>query len=362
MTEAYLYQMEPVFDIAEEQAVAQCIRSGWVTEAKLTAAFEHEIAAFVGAKYAIAVPSCTVAMTLSLMALGIGANDEVIVPNLTFIATANAVSLAGATPIFVDIHPESHGLDPDKMRQAVTAKTKAVLPVWLNGHDPNIRKIVAVAGEYGLPVVEDAACALGSRSLGQHAGTFGRLGCFSFNTTKILTTGTGGMVVTNDPDLFEKIKRLKNHGRTDRRDFHPIIGFNFYFSDLLAALGLAQMEKVPARVQLKQQLCNWYFTRLHGVDGITINKPAEGICPWYPEIFVEERLFLKDFLETRNIQTRTYYPPITTQPSYYIDQDFEHSALVGRTGLWLPAAAYVNESTVDRICYEIKKWAQLRGE
>ncbi len=356
MTDSYIYQMEPVFDLSEERAVADCIRSGWVTEAKLTAEFEREMAAFVGAEYAIAVPSCTVAMALSLMALGVGADDEVIVPSLTFVATANAVSLAGATPIFVDIDPVTHGIAPDKMREAISKKTKAILPVWLNGHDPDIRRIVAVADEYGLPVVEDAACALGSRPLGKHAGTFGRLGCFSFNTTKIITTGTGGMIVTDNPDLFEKVKRLKNHGRTDRRDFHPMIGFNFYFTDLLAALGLAQMKKLPARVQWKQQLCNWYFEQLCDLDGIVVRKPAEGICPWYPEIFVEARQALKNFLATRNIQTRTYYPPINTQPSYLTEQHFEHAAHVGATGLWLPSAAYVDEKMVDRICGEIKRY------
>lgn len=355
--EGYIYQMEPVFDETEAEAVAACIRSGWVTEAELTAAFEQTLATTIDAKYAVAVPSCTVAMALSLMALGVEHGDEVIVPAISFVATANAVSLAGATAVFVDIDPQSYGLDPDQTRQAITSKTKAILPVWLNGHNPDIRTIVNVANEFGLPVVEDAACALGSRVGGRHAGTFGRLGCFSFNTTKIITTGTGGLVVTDDAKLFEKVKRLKNHGRTDRRDFHPSVGYNFYFSDLLAALGLAQLEKLPARVQWKQQLCRWYFERLHDVEGIKIRLPAAGICPWYPEIFVEKRPLLMTHLQEQNIQTRSYYPPITTQPSYFHERPFPHAARLGHTGLWLPSAAYLNEETVDHVCQKIKNWA-----
>ncbi len=359
MRKDYLYQMEPVFDEAEVTAVAHCIETGWVTEAKLTAEFEKSVRQFAGAKYAVAVPSCTVAMALSLMALGVGQGDEVLVPDLTFVATANAVSLTGATPVLVDIHPETWGIDPEKMQTAVTPQTKAVLPVWLNGHDPGIRRVVAAADELGLPVVEDAACALGSRSQGQHAGTFGKLGCFSFNTTKIITTGTGGMVITDDDDLYERVRRLKNHGRLDRRDFHPVVGYNFYFSDLLAALGLAQMEKLPHRVAWKRQLCNWYYDRLEMVEGVEVKQQLAGICPWYPDIFVDDPPSLKSYLESQNIQTRLYYPPIHTQPSYRRNQSFENAANVAKKGIWLPSAAYVDEGDVEHICDEIRRWLDL---
>ncbi len=352
----YLYQMEPVFDEAEATAVAECIRSGWVTEAKTTDAFERAIADYAGATYAVAVPSCTTAMALSLMALGVGHGDEVIVPDLTFVATANAVSLAGGTAVLVDLDPDTWGLDVCKMRQAITPKTKAILPVWLNGHDPGMRQIVAAANEYGIPVVEDAACGLGSFSAGQHAGTFGKLGCFSFNTTKIITTGCGGMVVTNDADLYEKVERLKNHGRLDRRDVHPSVGFNFYFTDLLASLGMAQMEKLAERVEWKHQLCHWYCDRLEDLEGVQIKRPDDGICPWYPDLFVDDRGDLKQYLEEHKIQSRTYYPAIHTQPSYACEGEFEVATSVGRRGLWLPAASYVDEATVDLVCEHIRDW------
>jgi perosamine synthetase len=351
----HLYQMTPAFDEADVNEVAECVRSTWVIEAERTALFEQAIAGYVGARYAVAVPSCTVALAVSLMALGIGPGDEVIVPDLTFVATANAVNLAGATPVLADIQAETLGLDPDAVERAITARTRAVIPVWFNGRDPGIKTIMAVARAHQLAVVEDAACALGSRLQGQHAGTFGDLGCVSFNTTKIITTGTGGMVVTNDPGLYERVERLKNHGRLDRRDCHPMIGFNFSFSDLLAALGLAQMRKLPARVAHKQLLCQWYQQRLARQPGVELMPVSNETCLWYPDIFVADPPALQSFLEGRGIQTRLYFPPIHTQPCYQTAGNFEQTAAISAHGLWLPAASFLTETEVDRVCRAIKE-------
>jgi perosamine synthetase len=345
----YVYQMEPAFDENDIYQVSECVRSTWVVEAHRTAAFEEAVAAYVGARYAVAVPSCTVALALSLMALGVGPGDQVVVPNLTFIATANAVDLAGATPVLTDIRLDTLGLDPEAFERAITPQTRAVVPVWFNGRDPGIADIVQVARVHGVDVVEDAAGALGSRRGGQHAGTFGALGCFSFNTTKIITTGTGGMIVTNDSTLHERVQRLKNHGRLDRRDYHPVVGFNFGFCDLLAALGLAQMEKLPARVAHKRALYGWYHERLSDVPGLDLLPLSDGDCPWYPDVFVDDPPALKAFLESRGIQTRLYYPPLHTQPCYRTSGDFKD---ISCRGLWLPAPPYLTEADVDRICQE----------
>jgi len=352
----YLYQMEPVFDEVDVEGVAECVRSTWVIEAERTAAFEQAIARYVGAEYAVAVPSCTVALALSLMALEIGAGDEVIVPDLTFVATANAVNMVGATPILADIHPETMGLDSTAVAQALTPRTRALIPVWFNGRSPHIHQLCQLARQHGLSIVEDAACALGSRWQGQHAGTFGDLGCFSFNTTKIITTGTGGMVVTNNPGLHERIERLKNHGRLDRRDYHPIIGYNFHFSDLLAALGLSQIQKLPARVVWKTNLCRWYYERLAALPGLYCPPLHESESLWYPDIFVEDPPALKTFLEGKNIQTRLYFPPIHTQPCYTTTGHFPHAEYSSPRGLWLPAAPYLTEAEVDKVCTAIGEW------
>jgi perosamine synthetase len=355
-----LYQMEPAFDEQDVRQVAECVRSTWVTEAHLTAAFEQAVAAYVGARYAVAVPSCTVALALSLMALGIGPGDRVIVPDLTFVATANAVDLVGAVPVLADVRLDTLGLDPAALECAVTPQTRAVIPVWFNGRDPGIADIVATARKNGLAVVEDAASALGSRRDGRHAGTFGDLGCFSFNTTKIITTGMGGMVVTDDAQLYERVERLKNHGRLDRRDYHPVIGFSFGFSDLLAALGLSQMQKLPARVAHKRSLSRWYHERLVGVAGIDLLPLSDEWCLWYPDIFVDDPPALKAFLDARGIQTRLYYPPVHTQPCYRSEGDFKTGAVSAR-GIWLPAASYLTEADADRVCQAILEWRASTG-
>jgi perosamine synthetase len=352
-----LYQMEPVFDEEEALAVSDCVRSTWVLEGERTAAFEQAVAEYAGARYGVAVPSCTVALALSLMALGIGPGDEVIVPDLTFVATANAVDLAGATPVFVDIRPDTFGLDPAQIECVITPRTRALIPVWFNGRDPGIRSLIDAARHYQLAVVEDAACALGSRADGRHAGTFGELGCFSFNTTKIVTTGGGGLIVTNDANLYERIKRLKNHGRLDRRDHHPTIGFNFGFNDLQAALGLAQLKKLPQRVAWKKQLCRWYFEALTDVSSIEQVTPDDAVCPWYPEVFVRDPLDLKAELAAQQIQTRSFYPPLHAQPAYQRKGEFPVASRIAQRGLWLPAAAYVDQATVERVSAVVRAWA-----
>ena len=352
----YLYQMEPAFDEDDVREVAECVRSTWVTEAKRTAAFEQAVADYVGARYAVAVPSCTVALALSLMALGIGPGDEVIVPDLTFAATANAVNLAGAIPVLADVCLDTQGLDPAALERAITPQTSAVIPVWFNGRDPGIEAIVATAHANGLAVVEDAACALGSRRHGQHAGTFGDTGCFSFNTTKIITTGTGGMIVTDDPTVHERVERLKNHGRLDRRDYHPVIGFNFGFTDLLAALGLAQMRKLPERVTWKRKMVRLYREKLVNVPGVNFPLTSDEHCLWYADVYVDNPSGLKVFLEERGIQTRSYFPPLHTQPCYQAKGNFDNATAISAQGLWLPSSSYLTEREIDRICGEIKAY------
>jgi perosamine synthetase len=282
-----------------------------------------------------------------------------IVPDLTFVATVNAVNLVGATPVLADVCPETLGLDPVALERVITPQTRAVIPVWFNGRDPGIAEIVETARANGLSVVEDAACALGSRRNGQHASTFGDLGCFSFNSTKIVTTGTGGMIVTDDPTLHERIERLKNHGRLDRRDHHPVIGFNFGFSDLLAALGLAQMRKLPARVAWKHDLCRWYHDWLAGVPGIDLLPLSSESCLWYADVFVDAPLALQEFLQARGIQTRLYFPPVHTQPCYRAVGSFDNTELISARGIWLPSAPSLTEADVDRVCQAILERTEL---
>jgi perosamine synthetase len=353
---SYIYQMEPGFDEDDAQAVADCVRSTWLLEGPRTMAFEQELSKFIGVQYATAVPSCTVGLAVSLMALGIGQDDEVIVPDMTFAATANAINLTGATPVFADIQLETLGLDPQALEDAITQRTKAIMPVWFNGRDPGIEQIKLIAQSNDLFIVEDAACALGSKVNGQHSGVFGNLGCFSFNTTKIITTGTGGLIVTNDPNMHERVRRLKNHGRLDRRDYHPMIGFNFGFSDLLAALGLAQLKKLEQRVAWKQRICELYRSLLADVPGIEILPQTMETILWYPDIFLDDPAGLKDFLQARGIQTRLYFPPVHSQPCYQASGEFPNAAAISARGIWLPISFSMTDSDVEKVCQGISAY------
>ena len=236
---------EPSLGEKELSYVTECILTGWVSSAgKFVTRFEEIFAEFCGTQHAITTSSGTTALHLALLALGIGPGDEVIVPSLTFIATANAVTYTGASPVFIDSELETWNLDPNLIEEFITPRTKAIIPVHLYGHPVNMAAIVEIAQRHGLVVVEDAAEAHGAKYQGRRVGGIGDLGIFSFYGNKIVTTGEGGMVVTNRADLAEKIRILRGHGMSpERRYWHPVLGYNYRMTNLQAALGVAQMRE-----------------------------------------------------------------------------------------------------------------------
>jgi len=246
----------PYFDNKEIEAVKSVIKSGWVVQGPKVKEFERRIAQFTGAKYALATTSCTTALHLSLVALGVGPGDEVIVPAFTFAASANVVEHQGARPTFVDINPKTFNIDPLKIEKAISKKTKAIMPVHLFGLSADMEKIMKIAKKYKLSVVEDAACALGTKYYGKHVGTFGDTGCFSFHPRKPITTGEGGMIITNSKKLAQKLTSLRDHGavisdltRHKKSGFklsdHNLSGFNYRMTDIQGAIGVEQMKKLP---------------------------------------------------------------------------------------------------------------------
>lgn len=269
MSQMKIPLQKPLFDDSEEKAVVQVLRSGWVAQGPKVAEFEELVKKFVGAKYAITTTSATTALFLSLHALGIERGDEVLVPSLSFIATANVVVHVGAVPVFVDILPETYNIDPGKIEQAITKRTRAIIPVDQVGLPCDLDRIYEIAKRHKLHVIEDAACALGSKYKRKMIGSFGQFVCLSFHPRKIITTGEGGMVLTNSKKQAEFLRTLRHQGMSisdlvrygSKRIIYEkfsVIGYNFRMSDLQAAVGVEQMKKIPRILRRRAYLAGRY--------------------------------------------------------------------------------------------------------
>jgi perosamine synthetase len=268
---------KPLFGEDEERAVVEVLRSGWVVQGPKVAAFERLVADYVGAQEAIATSSCTTALHLALVLLGIGPGDEVIVPSFTFIATANVVCYTGATPVFVDIDPQTYTLDPNRVEAAITPRTKAIMPVHQIGLAADMDRLNAVAHQHGLAVLEDAAPALGAMYKGKRVGGLGNVTCLSFHPRKVITAGEGGMVLTDDPAFANRARRLRTHGMSLsdlQRHQAPAVaieayhdlGYNYRLSDLHAAVGMAQMQRLDFILMRRQQIAARYDEALAALD------------------------------------------------------------------------------------------------
>ena len=352
-----IHQMEPWIGSEERIAVdAYLSGGGWLTEFRKTSEFAAMIAQYVGSKHAFIVSNGTVSLFTALVALGIGNGDEVIVPDYTMIATANAVQLAGARPVFVDVDPATLCLDLNETERAVTSRTKAVLLVSINGRAPDMLRIRQWAQERGIALVEDAAQALGARWNGQHLGTFGVIGSFSFSAPKIITTGQGGALVTDSDELASRIRKIRDFGRRDSGvDFHECIGYNFKFTDLQAVVGLEQMKKLDYRVERKKQIFALYRKLLQDLNEITfLPTNLTEVPPWFIDVFVPDPAALQGHLDRCGIGSRRFYPPIHSQPAYGQSGHFPHSEYASAHGLWLPSSSSLHDESIERICAEVR--------
>ena len=270
---------KPSLDQADRLSVLDPLDSGWLVQGPRVAQFERAVAEYVGTPHAIATTSCTAALHLALLALGIGRGDEVILPSFTFVATANAIECTGARPIFVDIDLSTFNLSPADAEAAVTERTRAIIPVHLFGLAADMDATLALADRHGLTVIEDAACAIGTTYRGRHVGTLGTIGCFSFHPRKVITTGEGGMAVTGDPELATRLRALRNHGtmvsdlerhRTGCQTLpdYPLSGLNYRMTDIQGALGASQMTRLESLLQRRQQLAGRYDVALSGMPGL----------------------------------------------------------------------------------------------
>lgn len=280
--------IKPVIGPEERYYLEQCLDSGFLTQGKFVSQFEQAVATFTGAQHAVAVTSGTAALHLALLALGIGKGDEVIVPSLTWVATANAVSFVGATPVFVDICPETFTIDPHEVKKAISPRTRAIIAVHLFGLCADVDALLPLCTAHNLKLVEDAACALGSKYQGRPAGTLGDVGCFSFHPRKVITTGEGGMLTTHDEMLAKTLCQLRNHGCAPLEENPapwtmpevPLCGYNYRMTNIQGAIGCAQMEKITLILKERARLAETYTSLLASSDIIAPSVPSNYTHSW----------------------------------------------------------------------------------
>lgn len=351
--------MEPWYDKEEIKAVVEYLKSnGWIMEFKKTKELEQMIADYVGTKYCTILPNGTLSLWAAQVVLGIGRGDEVIVPDYTMVATPNAVVLAGAKPVFVDIDRNNLCMDFELTKRAITDRTKAIMLVTINGRYPQLKKFVQLAKEKNVYLIEDAAQSFGSTYKGKHLGTWGSIGSFSFSMPKIITFGQGGALVTNTEKIHRRLLQFKDFGRpSGGSDDYQILGFNLKFTDLQAVFGIAQMKKMNFRVKRKKEIYQLYVKGLRNVKEIEfIPTNLVDTTPWFIDILVPDADKLSAFLKENGIGSRRFYPTLHNLRFYKITGKFPNSSYVSKHGLWLPSASKLNNGEIKSICRTIKTY------
>ncbi len=356
----------------EVQYVEDAVRHAWYKDANIyNERFEAAFAEYVDRRYAISLPSCTSAIHLSLAALGVGPGDEVIVPDLTWIATAAPISYVRATPVFADIEPDSLCISPESIHSNLSKNTKAIIAVDLYGNMPNMDAVTEIAGKYGLHVIEDAAEAIGSEYRRRRAGGFGTTSVFSFHGSKTLTTGEGGMLVTNEQELHRRCLFLRDHGRSpgDTMFFNEEVAYKYRMTSMQAALGLAQLERVESLVSKKREIFSWYEEELGGVPFVDLNvtRPEVENSYWMVTMLVSEELGIEKRelitgLRQHSIDARPLFYPLSTIPAYRDSATAEKARASNKVayavspyGINLPSGMDLKRGTVRYVCDTLKK-------
>ena len=341
----------------EKKYVNECLDTSWISaKGRFVQEFELAFGKYVGADHAITVANGTVALHLALIALGIGRGDEVIVPTLTYVASVNAIAYTEATPVFVDSLKGNWQVDPDDIERKITEKTKAIMVVHLYGHPCDMECIMEIARKHDLFVVEDCAEGFGSYFEGQHVGTFGDISTFSFYGNKTITTGEGGMVVTNDETLYARATHLKDQGMAKFRQYwHDVIGYNYRMTNICAAIGLAQLEQAEKFLRQKRDIAAWYQKYLQGTP-VEFHQEDSNVrhSYWMCSILVTqsaERDPLRELLKERNVETRPVFYPVHTMPMYSQKyQKHKNAEDIGWRGMNLPSWQGLSEDQVKYIC------------
>lgn len=355
-----IYYTKPSITQLEIQYATDAATNGWGEKCyEYIVRFEEMFKAHLGVQYAIATSSCTGALHIGMAASGVGPGDEVIMADTNWIATASPVVHLGATPIFVDILADSWCLDPCQVEKAVTSRTKAIVAVHLYGNLCNMDRLLAIGEKYGIPIIEDAAEAIGSVYFGKRAGSMGRFGAFSFHGTKTVSTGEGGMFVTNDSQLYERVLTLSNHGRarSQTKQFWPdVVGYKYKMSNIQAAIGCAQMERIDELVTRKREIFFRYTSGLEGLFGLTVNPepPNTRNGYWMPTVVFSSKIAVsRDVLfkafQSDNIDGRDFFSPLSTLPMFASQPDNVVAYDLPRRAINLPSYHDLKPEEQERV-------------
>lgn len=354
---------KPFLSGNEKEYVNDCIESSWISsKGKYIKLFEDKFAEYIDVKYSIGITNGTTALHLALETLGIGEGDEVILPTFTYIASASAIVYTGAEPVFVDSLTDTWLMNPDDVRKKITSKTKAIIAVHLYGHPCEMNELKKITDEYDLFLVEDCAESFGSKYENKFTGTFGDISVFSFYGNKTITTGEGGMLVTNDYYLYDRAYHLKMHGvSTVRQYWHDVIGYNYRMTNICAAIGLAQLEKAEEKIGLKRKIAEKYTSGLKNLP-VFPQPEAENVFHsyWMYSILVENvkvRNELRDFLEKEGIETRPTFYPLHTMPMFS-NKCEKHPVAedLAIRGINLPSYPSLTDSEIEYVCGKISEF------
>ncbi len=360
----------------EIRYVTDAIKHAWYKNANVYhQRFEKAFADYVGKKYAIALPSCTSAIHLSLLALGVGDKDEVIVPDITWIATAAPISYVGAKPVFADIDEHTWCLSASSFEKMISKKTKAVIPVDLYGNMPDMEAIRSIARRAGIAIIEDAAEAMGAQYGQGKAGSFGDTGVFSFHGSKTMTTGEGGMLVTDRKDVYQRCLFLRDHGRKpgDRMFFNSEVAYKYKMSAMQAALGLAQLERIDELLERKRRIFDWYVQELSDLPGIELNYEAPGTknVYWMVTVIIGKRYkiakeVLIDLMSKKNIDCRPFFYPLSSLPAYkdlgqvrMSRKNNTVSYAISAFGVNLPSGLNLTKKEIKYVCGALRSFLKI---
>jgi perosamine synthetase len=363
VSDSFIPISKPIIGAREKELVLDALNSGWVSSiGKYIDEFEANFARYCGTEFALAVSNGTTGLHLALATLGLQPGDEVIVPDLTFVATANAVAYTGATPILADVDSETLCIDPASVRSLISERTKAIIPVHLYGHPAEMDALMEISDAHGLDIIEDAAEAHGAEYKGRRVGGFGKCGVFSFYGNKVITTGEGGMITTNDPEFYRRARRLRDHAMSpQRRYFHEELGFNYRITNLQAALGVAQLERIEEFLDRRAEIMSWYNSEIATTDRVRLNRVKNWaksafwmVCLEVDWLDEPRRDAFMDALKARGIDSRPYFCTMSSMPMYK-QLPLPVSTRKSQIGLNLPSYYELTKHDVQRIAAEVNE-------